>query len=315
MFMRPLAVTNQMNALTEKGLAPVHHGFAISRRNTPRFPVTIILGLICENGIVLASDSRTTNPDGTFSDGTQKIYEIGLNEVERFLVATAGHADLGARAIEILSGLAWGKSLTDYRTVADLVQQAVTALKAEIRQQFSGTAEELQKHFRDYHFELVAAHYFAGKPFIFSMDFEIGIVVRDRGHCVARGCGRMLAEFCLHGIDVSKMKHMEAYATAAFAVEEVKKIDSRCGGPLQLALCWAQKQETPGQLSETRHFTCAILERTAWTSMIVEEINKLSGDVNERWKRQTTQVIEGVSRKLEEFMARYAEHADPRSDS
>jgi hypothetical protein len=38
---------------------------------------------------------------------------------------------------------------SSYRTVAECAQKALSALKNEIREQFKGTAEELQRHFEE----------------------------------------------------------------------------------------------------------------------------------------------------------------------
>lgn len=207
------------------------------RRRLPKTPVTIIVGLICEDAIVLASDSRTTNTDGTIRDDAEKLTIITFADGKQALVAQAGNADLSLRAVEILSKTAKNKTLTDYRSVASLAQDAIAELKHELMHQYHGfgfSLEEFAQYLEKYSFELMIAHYHDGDPYIFTLDFGLGSANRARPPFVAIGCSHTLATFLLSWMDVSKMRSGVAFTAAIYTIREVKKIDARCGGPVQV---------------------------------------------------------------------------------
>lgn len=205
------------------------------REPKKRSHVTIVSAILCKDAIIMASDSRTTNEDGTVRDDTRKISVVKLMDGSRALVGQSGHADLASRAVEILTGLATQTPMTDYRTVADLSQDAVAQLKAELRRQFHGSAEELQRHFENHNFDLVIAHYAEVVPHIFTLCFSIGSATLRRTSFVSIGCGSPIADFLLDGFDVSRMEFSAVMATALYVIEEVKTFDPRCGGATILA--------------------------------------------------------------------------------
>jgi 20S proteasome alpha/beta subunit len=199
--------------------------------------VTIVTALICKKGIVLASDSRTTNPDGTHRDDTKKISILKFADGNEALVAQAGNADLGERVVEILTSMASTIPLNDRRAGADAAQDAISELKNQLRLQFKGTAEELQKHLNDYHFELMLVYFFEEVPCIFTLDLVLGQSIPKKYSIYSIGCGSILADFCLKGFEVEKMPFNHAMTTAIYAIEEVKQFDSRCGGETQIGKC------------------------------------------------------------------------------
>jgi 20S proteasome alpha/beta subunit len=169
-------------------------------------------------------------------DNVQKIHKIDFQDGNSAVVCEAGNAEFAARAIELVKSAAGQTTFTDYRTVADCTSKAVSALKQEIREQFKGTAEELQKHLEAYSFELLIAHYWASKPLIFTLKFETGIAVKkDKEYC-AIGCGYVLADFIISRLDLSQFGSADGMWTAVYAVEEIKKYDSRCGGRTKAAV-------------------------------------------------------------------------------
>jgi ATP-dependent protease HslVU (ClpYQ) peptidase subunit len=95
--------------------------------------MTIIVGLICKNAIVLASDSQTTTGTSKRCDA-EKFAIVKFSNAE-VLVAQAGNASSLSRVIEVLRDLAKGQKLTDYRGVADIAQKAMRQLKDELRVQ------------------------------------------------------------------------------------------------------------------------------------------------------------------------------------
>jgi 20S proteasome alpha/beta subunit len=73
--------------------------------------MTIIVGLICKDGIVLAGDSQTTTGTSKRCDA-KKFALVKFTDAE-VLVAQAGNASTAGRAIEIFRDSARGQALRD----------------------------------------------------------------------------------------------------------------------------------------------------------------------------------------------------------
>ncbi len=204
-------------------------------RRKPKRTVTLIAGFVCKDCIVVASDSRTTYISSfghTSRDDSFKIEEIQLANGSA-LVAEAGHANMSRRAIEMLNDAAKGQPMSDYRTVADMAQIVMRRLKNELRiQQCDCTVEQLQAFISDYawDFELMIAHYYQGKPYVFTIDFLPGIACSHPQPFTAIGSGAALANYILSWFKLSEMQPSEALLAGLYLVQEVQKTDPFCGG-------------------------------------------------------------------------------------
>jgi 20S proteasome alpha/beta subunit len=195
--------------------------------------VTILIGLKSNDSIILVADSRTTEDTGLVRDNAQKIFVVTFNDGNSVLVGCAGNDMLSKRVLECLQHKAPTRPLDDYRAAADLVQECVSEVKGVMRGQFHGTSEELQRHFADYSFELMIAHYWQGKPQIFTLLFEQGIAVSQEKLYLALGCAAPLADYLIRPLDMRQYREDHMLWTGLFAVETIKDVDPRCGGPTQ----------------------------------------------------------------------------------
>ena len=146
-------------------------------------PVTIIVGIICKDAIVIASDSQTTSGARKATD-SDKVSVLQLQDAKA-LVAQSGSSVLGARAVEILEGLAANQPLSDRRSVADLAQKAMRLLTQELRaKNCDCSMEELHEILRKQGLEceLMLAHYFDGQPYIYTVNLLIGIANKAQKH-------------------------------------------------------------------------------------------------------------------------------------
>jgi hypothetical protein len=199
-------------------------------------PVTIIIGMICEQAMCVVCDSRTTETTGLVHDDTQKLHAVRFRDGSEALIARAGNDPLSARVLEIISNTAQATDFQDYRAAAELAERAVEEIKVKMRKQFVGTSEELQKHFEAHSFELLIANYFNGKPYLFTLQFELGQAVLVLREYVSIGCGWILADFLLGSLNVRQYHISNAIWTAVYAVEEIKKFDPRCGGQVRAGI-------------------------------------------------------------------------------
>src|SRR5688500_7849698 len=146
-------------------------------RKRLKAPVTIIIGLKCERGIIVACDSRTTEPTGHIRDDAKKLHVIKFQDGNSGLIAVAGSATYGNRIAEMIQARASNQSSeNDYRAFAACAEISVQELRNHVRRSNEGaTPESLQKIFEDNSFELMIANYHAGTPYLFNLKFEIGI--------------------------------------------------------------------------------------------------------------------------------------------
>jgi len=121
-----VTMKNSLNDLHKNRFESVLAGCKTYRKPKRKAPVTIIIALVGKDHITIASDSRTTNPDGTINDNTQKIKIVKLGDAE-MIVAQAGHADMGSKAMQILIEKSASKSLTNYWTPPVLINVSVLA--------------------------------------------------------------------------------------------------------------------------------------------------------------------------------------------
>jgi len=185
------------------------------RKNKPKAHVTIVIGIICKEGILVGSDSRTTNPDHTIRDNAIKVRLLRLAGPDNAIIAQAGDDDLGSRVVDRIEHLAEQAPLTDWQTVSDIGDRAIADEQKKLRTPFEGVGfsmEEFQNVLRGHDATFLLAYYFKGKPYIFTTDFYPRKFTRRQSSHFSTGCGSPLANFLLEGFDFSKLNIWEATA-------------------------------------------------------------------------------------------------------
>jgi hypothetical protein len=112
-------------------------------------------------------------------------------------------------------------------------------LKDELREQNGDcTMEELREFLwrSEIGCALMMAFYFDRKPYLYTLNFDLGIANKVNSHCRAIGCGANLGEYLLGEHAKREMVSEVAYAVAIYTIETVKKHDAFCGGPTRIAL-------------------------------------------------------------------------------
>jgi 20S proteasome alpha/beta subunit len=216
--------------------------------------VTIIVGIICKERIVLASDSQTSySPGSSKRTDTDKIALVNFSGNTPVLVAESGNAELSSRAVEEFEKMAKIAQLDDYRKPVEILEESLRALKQNVihlNNWESGT-EVSNEFFKDLdnNFGLMIAYYYGNPPvpYIYTVNFWPGIAARQRGYATL-GCGSTVAEFILNRSKVSEMNWAMAMLTAIYTVEEVKKVDAFCGGQTKIAML-----DPTGKPSSTNH--------------------------------------------------------------
>jgi 20S proteasome alpha/beta subunit len=211
----------------------IGHPFQELKKRKP--PVSIIIGIICEDAIVVASDSQLSWGTAKRTD-SQKIFPASFNDATG-LIGNSGSVAASQRVVEITKSYCFGKDLSDYRQLAENAQKASEVIRGELMSPFKAfitKLEDFQKLFDENNYSLVMANYFDKQPYLFTLDFPPGISTRQKNY-TAIGCGANLATFLLGWFDFANMNRVQTVITAAFIIGEVKKADAFCGGTTQVA--------------------------------------------------------------------------------
>jgi 20S proteasome alpha/beta subunit len=253
--------------------------------------VTIAIGILCKDGIVVASDSRITYPDNSVRDDGNKIGIIKFKDGNKAIVAQSGDDDLGSRIIENMGVRADDLQLNDWQSVAELANGVMLQEQIKLRGPFEGkqyTDAGFQQILRGFDLSLIIAHYHNKKPYIFTSDFYPGRASRKRRSFVAIGCGSTLASFILSGFDFSKLNCMETIAAAIYVIDEVKGIDPRCGGKTQVA--WGM----PVPYQDKMVIECEHLGDSG-IQTISKWVKKAQAHIKRNWNTKMRLAIQGMN--------------------
>ena len=192
-----------------------------------------MIGVIC-----VSSDSQTTC--GTIKrDDAQKIAQLKFGESgQNAIVAQAGNVGNADKTIEILIDSAKDKIIKNPRDVAELVEQAMFKTREKLRQQQCNcSSEQLREFILNYeqNFQLLIAFFLNGEPYFYIADFFTGSVNREHSHFSAIGTGATLASYIIQEFYSPDMPLQSVYASAIYAVEQVKKHDTYCSGKTKVS--------------------------------------------------------------------------------
>jgi 20S proteasome alpha/beta subunit len=193
--------------------------------------MTLLVGIVCQDAIVMASDSQTTDEWGQ-KRTSQKISTVQFADGASGLIAQAGSADFASQTIEKIERSAAKSKLTDYRSIPELAAGAL----AEMRQEKAGKVgpkTKLNLIFEENKFCLLIANYYKGKPYLFRFDSDKLSATMIKVQFVSVGNSYATADYVLEKFDFSNMPVPKAVLAAAFTVGEVIQVDSTCGPPIQ----------------------------------------------------------------------------------
>jgi len=214
--------------------------------------MTIIIGIVCEDGIAIASDSQAMTSRGVDVKRLDytKIFSFDLNHELRVLITGAGQTPFITRAVELLQERWKEKRVHTNRELADLAEDTMNAIQkryvidrmkelgvtASKRSETQGLAKpsELQEIGPSPSFALVLAAIDKDEGAIYLIHPD-GVAEKAERY-TSLGSGSAYAEYLLARLCCEGLKLEEALKLAVYVIEEVKKIDPNCGGPTQVAL-------------------------------------------------------------------------------
>ena len=209
--------------------------------------MTIIVGLVCRNSIVLANDSQQSRGDS--KETTRfKIRAIEFKgRVDKILVAQAGTAETSTAIINNMAKLASSQSMGDENQVRALVRQAIRQERQRLRQHnLDCSMEELSRIIfaHGLNCTLMTAFYASGRAFLDTYDFDTGLE-RERERwfrCI--GIGETLANYILAELSEPDMDDRLGRVTAVHVIDKVIQNVRDCFEPIRIATI-APKAEFP----------------------------------------------------------------------
>jgi len=205
--------------------------------------VTLIVGIVCKDAIVLAADSQTTYFPSKIL-GTNKINEIKfLNG--KVLVAESGFCSLSNAAVDAIQKKAEITEIKNEETVTNICRQAVREIRQQQmtlfpRRKYSLT--EFEDFFRDQkNFFLTIAYYFGEKPYLFSIDLSQCVLQKPTFGFIVSGVGESVGNYILKE-ESGFCGGFENLATELATVIAIKVADvaaeyvDGCGRPIKAAL-------------------------------------------------------------------------------
>lgn len=209
--------------------------------------MTVIVGIICKFGIVLASDSQTTFGDNSKRCDAEKIRIVKFKDSDdKVLVAQSGAVETSSRAIDIMEQLAAERKLENEEIIVSTVQEAMHKVRSEIRHQhFDCSAEEFDKIITSQGLDcsLMTANFFDKKPFIHTFNFQRGTTENCKTFYESTGCGSALANYILGELCSLEMDSRLGQAIAVYVVDKAIKHVAYCDRPIRLAVVYSWKPE------------------------------------------------------------------------
>lgn len=198
--------------------------------------VTIIVGVVCNNGIVIASDSQITEDTRRRTDA-EKIKRVVYQNGEG-LIAQAGDADWSTLVCEHVIDEAADCQIDDKWGLAHLVDGETAKVQRRFMEGFDvlgPKAEDFKSIFEQHSFSLMLGHYYEQEPRLYSMHYPGGLCTPQKNF-VTLGCGKDIADYLLSRLYSPQMDHWTAAITAIYVLGEVIKIDAACSHPIKLGI-------------------------------------------------------------------------------
>lgn len=193
-------------------------------------PMTLILGVICNDGIVMACDSQITADNSKRTNAT-KLHPIRFGHIT-VLVAEAGRRTHTSRYIQILKESAKGARPKNDRDIATIIQSAMDTFLDELRQTHGCASTALVKLLIKQGIECVLLFGFqiGWKSSLAVMNIHDPVCRFVDSHFETQGSGALLGDYLLKEHTTSQTPRHLVIATAVHIASVVKQYDIYCSG-------------------------------------------------------------------------------------
>ncbi len=183
--------------------------------------MTLVVGIIAKNGIVIAADSRMS-AQITSNDTVQKIFKLNNHNA----VGMSGDGTLGIHFLEVISG-----GLVYDDGIVDLVEQIRGLGKEKFEEYFS----HQQPKDRPALTFLIAGYTKSGEPRIYQLSSNDNFVPRPSStgfNCIGVP---YFADYLLNRFYQSEISMQQAQVLAAFCIKETESQSHGVGGEIKIA--------------------------------------------------------------------------------
>jgi 20S proteasome alpha/beta subunit len=239
--------------------------------------VTIIVAVVCKDGIVMVSDSQTTR-DNYRDLRTEKLHEIKFANGSA-LFGMAGCHEYGLAMTETLQKEAENTEILTGDTVARVFELSARKLRDRIMHNLNCTD---MKQFQEQseRADFLIGHYFENKFLVHTVTLSMGVTIDDHKSVRAIGAASSMAFFLFNELtdrDLMRepMKRDVAMIFAIYAVNEIKKCDANCGGPTNAGFVTAGFLDLQTQ-NQVEPVTAPIQPRSCVHLLSRENIDKVS---------------------------------------
>lgn len=260
-------------------------------------PMTIIVGIICKNGIVISCDSQASSMKGVPLKRTEytKIYEIPMGSEGHALLSGAGTGAFVTRASELLTDKCKNSVCRTPREFADICEDVVTEIfkryvidkskalgmtKTQIPKEINGSLQWQEEGIEPPGIIIITGIQ-CGNPK--SPDWCLytihpnGIAEKSDKYD-AIGSGSAIAEYLLARLCSEPLTVEQAITVGIYVVEEVKKIDPFCGGATQVVSLSKDgaRRLTPREVKRISDYVMGQDDSLAgfWRDLILREPDK-----------------------------------------
>lgn len=200
------------------------------RRKKPR-AVTLIIGIIAHDSVIMACDSQITAGQTKRTDGT-KLKQIGFGKLP-VLVAQAGSLSHTNRFLDVLSKQV--KSTTPKTAVeaGEMIQEAMRKFRTELSKiHFNCASDELATVLSRLEIDcnFLFGFCLSRRPYLISIAVNDPVYHVSETHFEADGTGALLGSYLLNEHTTPDMSRQFASTMAVYVVEVVKKYDLYCSG-------------------------------------------------------------------------------------
>ena len=270
------------SSMSESALAsrPKRPGRPI--RQTVPSRVTLIIGIICKDCVVMACDTQITAGNNKRTDGT-KLRPVEFANMSA-LIAQAGSLTYTNRYIDILSRLAKDKSPNDVVEVGELMNEAMETFRRQLRaSNFNCSSEKLDTILarKDTDCRLMLGFCLNRKPYLVSINLFDPNYQECTSHYEADGSGSLLGEYLLREHATPEMKLDFATTIAVYVVEVVKRYDTFCSGKTMVGIAYG-----PGGFGRQKRSRTRFLEQEA-----VNDYAELISKAEQTTRAQRNEII------------------------
>jgi 20S proteasome alpha/beta subunit len=260
--------------------------------------MTIIVGIISKDGLVLACDSQASSMKGVPLKRTEytKIYEIPMGGDSYALLSGAGTGAFVTRAGELLAEKCKNNICRTPRDFADICEDVITDIfkryvidrskalgmsKTKTQREITSGSIQWQEGEMEPPSLIILTGIQCGIPkspeWCLYTIHPNGVAEKAEKYD-AIGSGSAIAEYLLARLCSKPLTVEQATIVAVYVIEEVKKIDPFCGGPTQV-VCLSKngsKRLSSREVKRIADFVMGQDDALAdfWLDLIIKEPDK-----------------------------------------